>query len=106
MKHLRLFGNDAEYQAAKASIAQPNVVYVEEGEKVYYNGEASQPEEEKNPVITINMQESYGDVASIGLYAQKNADVEGDIVWSCNLASAVAEINEGVLRSRSTMRAA
>lgn len=45
------------------------------------------------PTINITMQDSYTDTDIIALSAEKSASVEGNITWSCNLASTIAEIN-------------
>ena len=49
------------------------------------------------PTIKITMQDSYTDTDIIALSAEKSASVEGNIAWSCNLASDVAEINGSTL---------
>ena len=74
---------------------------VEQNYNVLYCNETTNSvffKKQVEPEVKITVLDSYTDTSIIGLTATKNIAVQGDIVWSTDLANGVAEIVNNTLR--------
>lgn len=88
MKFLQLIKKGAE----APEVLEEGVLYYDENTESISLKKGGEPVPPVTPEITITVEDAF-DTDIIALTATKNETVQGEISWTCNLASSIAEIN-------------